>query len=130
VEVVSKSVGFVVLPLSLVNVSIFVEEAAEKVGLVFFPVAFIEAAIGPHLDALAFAYEFSLPPLTNVAGPVLQAYHGSNFTSVQIQFFHCTLAPVDKGTVALKHSFDVCRVLVGELGRANTQVCRRRTFSS
>ena len=70
VEVVSKSVGFVVLPFSLVNVSIFVEEAAEEVGSVFFPVAFIEATVGPHLDALAFAYEFSFPPLANVAGSV------------------------------------------------------------
>ena len=52
-EVVAKAMGLVVVPLSLVNITILVKQSAIAIGLVVLPVALVERAIGPNLDTLS-----------------------------------------------------------------------------
>jgi hypothetical protein len=54
VVVNTVAMGFVVLPLSVVDVAIGVDKAATAMSLVVLPIAFVERAFNPDLDTLAF----------------------------------------------------------------------------
>ena len=49
------------------------EKVAEDIGFIALPVALVQAAIGPHLHAAAFADRLAFEPLANVAGAVLES---------------------------------------------------------
>ena len=66
-EVVAKAVSFIIQPLTLVNVAIFVEETTEEVGLVVRPVALVKTTVGPDLHAFTLANVRILLPFADVA---------------------------------------------------------------
>ena len=68
----SLPVGLVLFPGPIVDVSIRVNESASACGLVVFPVAFVNASVGPDLASLALA-DLGIPdPLPRVECVVFQ----------------------------------------------------------
>ncbi len=70
VRVHSVSVGFIVLPLAIEDVSVHVPELALPVCFVVLPFALVARSVGPDLDAAAVTNLAS--PLTFVNRPVLK----------------------------------------------------------
>lgn len=71
------AMGFIIHPLSIVDIAISVDESAFSVGLVVFPPSFIHRAIWPYLAAFTLADVLALDPLSIVLGVVLQLDHSA-----------------------------------------------------
>lgn len=54
-NIASEAVGLIVDPVSLVYVSVYMDELSMAVSAVVSPLPFIACAVGPHLDAKAVA---------------------------------------------------------------------------
>ena len=67
----------VVLPVTIVNVTICMNESSPAVSFVDFPVTLIYAAIRPNLIASTMPQVRFLSPFTLVLGTVLQYSHGA-----------------------------------------------------
>jgi len=73
---------FVILPLTVVDVAICVDQPSFSICLVVFPPAFIHGAVRPYLTALALTNVLALDPLSIVLGMVLQFDHSSVFYKI------------------------------------------------
>ena len=69
VDIDSMAVGFVINPVSFVDITINVGEFSKSLSSVIFPVSLVAGSIRPHL--LAIAITESTNPLSSVGGPGL-----------------------------------------------------------
>ena len=81
--VCAKPVRFVVLPLTVIHITVCVDQATVAVGFVVGPVALVHRAVLPVLDALTLSYLTASEPLTLVLCLVLQVCARSEFTLAQ-----------------------------------------------
>lgn len=57
----------VILPLTVVDIAICVDQPSFTICLIVFPPAFIHRAVRPYLTALTLANVFALDPVTNTS---------------------------------------------------------------
>lgn len=82
VTVNTVAMRLVILPLTVVDVAICVDQPSFTICLIIFPPAFIHRAVRPYLTALALANVLALDPLSIVLGMVLQFDHSSVFNKI------------------------------------------------
>lgn len=73
-SVLTKTVRFVILPVTVVDVAVGVNESPATIGLVKLPVAIINAAIGPNLVSAAMSLIGLDVPLTIILGTILKLH--------------------------------------------------------
>ena len=102
-KVVTKAVSLVLLPLALVDVTIFVKQATEIVGLIILPVALIQTTIRPNLDAFSLTNLGAFTPLSHVARTIIEAYHGTAFEVLEAHLKLLFLTQIDEGAITTQH---------------------------
>lgn len=65
------SIGFVILPFAIVDITVSVDQATLACGSTIFPIALILTAIGPDLSASALSGGSSCEPLTSILSIVI-----------------------------------------------------------
>mmetsp|Transcript_950 Transcript_950/g.1302 ORF Transcript_950/g.1302 Transcript_950/m.1302 type:complete len:276 (+) Transcript_950:530-1357(+) len=122
VVVEADAVRFIVQPLTLVDVAIFVKQASVLISFIVLPVAFVEAAIGPDLDATAFARVAVLAPLAHVDCAVLEQHGFAGFALFKPHQVLALLTQVLEWPVPHQHPLDVEDVSLLEVFRQHCQV--------
>ena len=72
----SKSVSLVILPVSLVDIAVCMDQTTLSIGLITLPEALINAAIWPDLLTLTVTLVCHCIPLSLVLGLVLEDLNG------------------------------------------------------
>jgi len=78
----SISISLIVFPLSIVDVTISVNQSSFAVGFVVHPPAFVHRSIRPYLSSFTLPDVFVHNPFTVILGVVLQLDHGPVFDRV------------------------------------------------
>ena len=73
----SKTVSFVVEPLSVIDISVSMDKSSLAVGFVVFPPSFIHGSVWPDLSTFTLSYFFADNPLSVVFGMVFKFNKGS-----------------------------------------------------
>jgi len=76
------SISLIVFPLSIVDVTISVNQSSFAVGFVVHPPAFVHRSIRPYLSSFTLPDVFVHNPFTVILGVVLQLDHGPVFDRV------------------------------------------------
>ena len=95
--------SLVFLPFTLINVTVFVKQAAKVIGLVVIPVALVQATVRPDLNALSLSYLGALTPLTNIARAIIKANHWAALQVLKCHFELLLLRHVYKGSITVQH---------------------------
>jgi hypothetical protein len=77
----SSSIGFIVDPLALIDVSVHMREQSPTLGSILLPISIVFCSIWPALDTLAVSE--AAPPLANVDRSRLEAV-GLSFLSLLV----------------------------------------------
>jgi len=76
------SVSLIVFPLSIVDITISVDQSSFTVGFIVHPPAFVHGSIGPYLSSFTLSDVFVYNPFTIILGVVLKLNHGPVFDRV------------------------------------------------
>jgi len=76
------SVSLIVFPLSIVDITISVDQSSFTVGFIVHPPAFVHGSIRPYLSSFTLSDVFVHNPFTIILGVVLQLNHGPVFDRV------------------------------------------------
>jgi hypothetical protein len=66
----SSSLSFIIIPLTLINITISMDKSSLAIGLIVFPVAYVFTAILPDLSTFAFSMAV-FGPLTMINSTII-----------------------------------------------------------